>query len=136
MTAPPPPREEIQKELLRGEQALRAAQLLLQQLLLQDALSRSYYAILHAARAALLAEGVAVTSHRGVRRLFGQHLIKAGKLPLSLAEVLADEQDDRILADYDVLFEPELDRVQKRVADAEEFLAAVKTFLAQANMLR
>jgi len=132
----PPPREEIQKELLRGEQALRAAQLLLQQLLLQDALSRSYYAILHAARAALLAEGVAVTSHRGVRRLFGQHLIKVGKLPSSLAEVLADEQDDRILADYDVLFEPELDRVQKRVADAEEFLAAVKTFLAQANMLR
>jgi uncharacterized protein (UPF0332 family) len=63
-------------------------------------------------------------------------LIKAGKLPASLAEVLADEQDDRILADYDVLFEPELDRVQKRVADAEEFLAAVKTFLAQANMLR
>lgn len=132
----PPPREEIQKELFRGEQALRAAQLLLQQLLLQDALSRSYYAILHAARAALLAEGVTVTSHRGVRRLFGQHLIKAGKLPSSLAEVLADEQDDRILADYDVLFEPELDRVQKRVADAEEFLAAVKTFLAQANMLR
>jgi uncharacterized protein (UPF0332 family) len=63
-------------------------------------------------------------------------LIKAGKLPSSLAEVLADEQDDRILADYDVLFEPELDRVQKRVADAGEFLATVKTFLIQANMLR
>ncbi len=135
MTATPP-HEEIQKELLRGEQALRAAQVLLQQLLLQDALSRSYYAILHAARAALLAEGVTVTSHRGVRRLFGQHLIKAGKLPASLAEVLADEQDDRILADYDVLFEPELDRVQKRVADAGKFLVAVKTFLTQANMLR
>ncbi|MGZ9204936.1 MAG: HEPN domain-containing protein [Nitrospira sp.] len=135
MTAPPP-REEIQKEILRGEQALRAAQLLLQQLLLQDTLSRSYCAILHAARAALLAEGVTVTSHRGVRRLFGQHLIKTGKLPSSLAEVLADEQDDRILADYDVLFEPELDRVQKRVADAGEFLVAVKTFLTRANMLR
>jgi len=135
MTATPP-REEIQKEFLRAEQALRAAQLLLQQLLLQDALSRSYYAILHAARAALLAEGVTVTSHRGVRRLFGQHLIKAGKLPSSMAEVLADEQDDRILADYDVLFEPELDRVQKRVADAGEFLAVVKEFLTRANMLR
>jgi len=134
MTATPP-NEEIQKEFLRGEQALRAAQLLLEQLLLQDALSRSYYAILHAARAALLAEGVTVTSHRGVRRLFGQHLIKPGKLPSFLAEVLADEQDDRILADYDVLFEPELDRVQKRVADAGEFLAAVKSFLAQANSL-
>lgn len=133
MTATPP-NEEIQKEFHLGEQALRAAQLLLQQHLLQDALSRSYYAILHSARAALLAEGVTVTSHRGVRRLFGQHLIKPGKLPSFLAEVLADEQDDRILADYDVLFEPEFDRVQKRVADAGEFLAAIKSFLTQANL--
>ncbi|MGZ8374013.1 MAG: HEPN domain-containing protein [Nitrospira sp.] len=82
----------------------------------------------HAARAALLAEGVTVTSHRGVRRLFGQHLIKTGKLPSSLAEVLADEQDDRILADYDVLFEPELDRVQKRVPTQGSFLSLSKRF--------
>lgn len=130
-----PPREEIKKELLRGEQALRAAQLLLQQHLLQDALSRSYYAILHAARAALLAAGVTVTSHRGVRRLFGQHLIKSSKLPAHLAEILADEQDDRVLADYDVLFEPELDRVQKRVTDAGNFLATIKAFLNRDDVL-
>ena len=134
MTATPP-REEIQREFLRGEQALRAAHVLLEQPLLQDALSRSYYPILHAARAALLAEGATVTSHRGVCRLFGQHLIKPGKLPSFLAEVLADEQDDRILSDYDVLFEPELDRVQKRVADAGAVLAAIKSFLTQANIL-
>ncbi len=85
--------------------------------------------ILHAARAALLAEGVTVTSHRGVRRLFGQHLIKSGKLPPNLAEILADEQDDRILADYDVLFDPEVDRVQKRVNDADNFLETIKAFL-------
>lgn len=124
-----PPLEEIRKEFLRAEQSLRAAHLLLQQLLLQDALSRSYYAFLHAARAALLAEGVTVTSHRGVRRLFGQHLIKSGKLPPELAEILADEQDDRVLADYDVLFDPEIERVQKRVADAETFLISIKAFL-------
>ncbi len=124
-----PPLEEIKKELLRAEQSLQAARVLLQQGLLQDTLSRSYYVILHAARAALLAEGVTVTSHRGVRRLFGQHLIKSGKLPPHLAEILADEQDDRILADYDVLFDPEVDRVQKRVKDADNFLGSIKAFL-------
>lgn len=83
----------------------------------------------------MLAEGATVTSHRGVRRLFGQHLIKSGKLPAHLAEILADEQDDRVLADYDVLFEPELDRVQKRVADAGEFLESIKAFLKRENVL-
>jgi hypothetical protein len=34
-----------------------------------------------------------------------------------------------MLADYDVLFYPELDRVQQRVADAEAFLLAIKVFL-------
>ena len=40
-----------------------------------------------------------------------------------------------MLADYDVLFKPELDGVQKREADAGEFLGAAKTFLTGANML-
>jgi hypothetical protein len=124
-----PRREEIHNELLRAERSLQAAQLLLKERLLEDTLSRTYYAILHGARAALLAQGVNVGSHRAVRRLFGQHLIKSGKLAPHLAEILAEEQDDRMLADYDVLFSPELDRVQTRVADAEAFLTAIKVFL-------
>jgi uncharacterized protein (UPF0332 family) len=111
------PVEEIKKEFHRAEKSLQSARLLLRDNLLEDALSRAYYAILHAARAVLLAEGVNVTSHRAVRRLFGQHLIKSGKLSAHLATILAEEQDDRTLADYDVLFDPERERVQKRVAE-------------------
>jgi uncharacterized protein (UPF0332 family) len=129
------PVEEIKKEILRAGKSLKAAQLLLRDNLLEDALSRAYYAILHAARAVLLAEGVTVSSHRAVRRLFGQHLIKPGKLAPHLAAILAEEQDDRALADYDVLFHPEPERVQKRVADAEAFLAVSRTFLTNRNIL-
>jgi uncharacterized protein (UPF0332 family) len=129
------PVEEIKKEILRAGKSLKAAQLLFRDNLLEDALSRAYYAILHAARAVLLAEGVTVSSHRAVRRLFGQHLIKPGKLSHHLAAILAEEQDDRALADYDVLFHPEPERVQKRVADAEAFLAASRTFLTNRNIL-
>ena len=77
------PVEEIKKEFHRAKKSLQSARLLLRDSLLEDALSRAYYAILHAARAVLLAEGVNVTSHRAVRRLFGQHLIKSGKLLLT-----------------------------------------------------
>jgi uncharacterized protein (UPF0332 family) len=63
--------EEVQSELLRDEKFLAAARSLLKDDFLEDALSRSCYSILHAARAVLLAEGVSVSSHRAVRRLFG-----------------------------------------------------------------
>ena len=80
--------EEVQAELLRADKSLAAARSLLKDDFLEDALSRAYYSILHAARAVLLAEGVSVSSHRAVRRLFGSHLIKPGKLPVRLRRFL------------------------------------------------
>lgn len=124
-------REEIRAELARAEKSLKAAGVLFEEGLFEDALSRAYYVILHAARAALLAEGVRVQSHKAVRRLFGQHLIKAGKLDPRYATILAEEQDDRYLADYDVIFIPEKERVEKRVADASQFMETIKAFLKQ-----
>jgi uncharacterized protein (UPF0332 family) len=86
----------VQAELLRAEKSLAAARSLLKDDFLEDALSRAYYSILHAARAVLLAEGVSVSSHRAVRRLFGHHLVKPGKLAVRLAKILAEEQYDQI----------------------------------------
>ena len=71
---------------------------------------------------------MSVASHRAVRRLFGQHLIKSGKLAAHLAQILAEEQDDRMLADYDVLFYPELDRVQQRVAETRSLSPRDQSF--------
>jgi uncharacterized protein (UPF0332 family) len=128
MTEPSRP-EEVQAELFRAEKSLAAARSLLNDDFLEDALSRPYYSILHAARAVLLAEGVSVSSHRAVRRLFGHHLVKPGKLEVRLAKILAEEQDDRFLADYDAWFHAERERAEKRVSEAAEFLAAIKSFL-------
>jgi uncharacterized protein (UPF0332 family) len=121
--------EEVHAELLRAEKSLDAARTLLKENFLEDALSRAYYSILHAARAVLLAEGVSVSSHRAVRRLFGSHLIKPGKLAVRLAKILAEEQDDRFLADYDAWFHAERERAEKRVSEAAEFLTAIDLFL-------
>lgn len=121
--------EEVYAELLRAEKSLDAARTLLKENFLEDALSRAYYSILHAARAVLLAEGVSVSSHRAVRRLFGSHLIKPGKLPVRLAKILAEEQDDRFLADYNAWFHAERERAEKRVSEAAEFLTAIDLFL-------
>ena len=48
--------EEIRGEIVRGIKSLNAARKLFEVDLFEDAISRSYYAILHAAKAVLLIE--------------------------------------------------------------------------------
>ena len=86
---------------MRARQALAAAEILHKEELYADAVSRSYYAVMHATRAALLANGVVAESHSAVRRLFGQILVKPGHIESEWAKVLGVEQDRRIAADYD-----------------------------------
>jgi len=108
---------------------LQAAELLCENGLYLDSLSRSYYAILHAARAALLTQDVRVNSHEAVKRLFGMHLVKPGLLSAELAVSIRREQDDRFLADYDVTFEPGLEQTAERVREARSFLESIRDFL-------
>lgn len=70
-----------------------------------------------------------VESHRGVRRLFGQHLIKTGKIADKYARILSAEQDERLKADYDALYFADEEDARECVSDAGEFLAAIKNYL-------
>lgn len=118
-----------QKELNRAQKALSAAKALLEYQLYEDCVSRAYYAVLHAAKAALAMEGVEPQSHNAVRRMFGLHLVKTGKIEKDFAKILTAEQEDREIGDYDIHIEIEQDTAQKRVADAEEFVKRIKEYL-------
>ena len=118
-----------QKELNRAGKALLAAKTLLENQLYEDCVSRAYYAVLHAAKAALVTTGVEPESHRAVRRLFGLHLVKTGKIEKDFAKILTAEQEDREIGDYDIHIEIEQDTAQKRVLDAERFLQRITQYL-------
>jgi uncharacterized protein (UPF0332 family) len=126
-----PNQEEIEKEIRRSKKSTRAAERLFEDGFLEDAISRSYYAILHAAKAVLLFENVQVDSHEAVKRLFGLHLIKMSKIDSKYSKILREQQDDRYLADYDVAFSPESERVQRRIEDAKDFLEAMLKYLQE-----
>ena len=55
--------EEIKKEIIRAEKSLNSAKILVKNNYFEDAISRCYYGILHAAKAALLVENINVSSH-------------------------------------------------------------------------
>lgn len=118
-----------QKELIRAQKALSAAKALLEFKLYEDCVSRAYYAVLHAAKAALAKEGIEPQSHNAVRRMFGLHLVKTGKLEKDFAIILTAEQEDREIGDYDIHIEIEKDTAQKRVADAEKFVQGIEKYL-------
>ena len=118
-----------QKKLTRSKITLLAAKTLLENQLYEDCVSRAYYAVLHAAKAALVTVGIEPESHHAVRRMFGLHLVKAGKIEKEFAKILTAEQEDRAIGDYDIYIEIDEDRALKRVHDAEKFVQRIEKYL-------
>jgi uncharacterized protein (UPF0332 family) len=117
----------------RAQDSLRAAEVLHGQALYADAVSRSYYAVMHAARAALLANGVVAESHNAVRRLLGQHLVKPGLIEPEWARILGVEQDRRISADYDTETVWDEEGSNRLLIDARRFLERIHAYLVSAG---
>ncbi|MDR3450799.1 MAG: HEPN domain-containing protein [Alphaproteobacteria bacterium] len=116
------------KELMdKSRKALVSAKMLLDSGDADGAVSRAYYAMFDAARAALGGDGNA-KSHAGLIGAFGLHLVKPGKFPAEQGRALNRVQELRSVADYLASPVP-LDRAAEAVADAEAFVAAVRDFL-------
>lgn len=119
----------LRAEMDRAEKALQAARLLCEAGLLEDAISRSYYAVLHAAKAALLVHDAVAESHASVRRLFGKVLIQEGHIEREWAAVIANEQDQRMMADYDAEATWEVEAVGKLVDSAQAFIKRIHDYI-------
>lgn len=122
--------EQIRAQWGRALKSLRSAELLLRQEFLQDAVSRAYYAVMHAAKAALLRHDVVAKSHSAVRRLFGQMLVSSGEIEKKWAEILAQEQIQRAIADYLADTELDIEGAEEMVRDARCFVERMGEYLA------
>lgn len=121
--------ERATKELTRAKKALLAAKTLIEKDLFEDCVSRAYYAVLHAAKAALVLSEVEVDTHSGVRSMFGLHLVKTGKIEREFAKILTAEQEDREIGDYEIEIEIEIERARQRVNEAERFVQRIEQYL-------
>ncbi len=116
------------KELNRDKKALFAAKTLIEKELFEDCVSRAYYAVLHAAKAALALSEVEADTHTGVRSMFGLHLVKTGKIEREFAKILIAEQEDREIGDYEIDIEIEEERARQRVNEAEKFIQRIEQY--------
>lgn len=127
-------RVHIEAELARGREALRAAEALLAAGLLNDAVSRAYYAALHHALALLLTEGVEPRTHAGTSQMLGLHFVMTGKLSPERAKDLSRLEQFRGEADYNRFFVFTEPSAADEVQVARRFCASVAELLESATL--
>ena len=119
----------LQGLLEKSQKKLQVAQKLLQEGDLDDAVSRAYYCVFHAAQAVLLTEGLSAGTHQGLVNLFGLHLVKTGKFEKRFGKYLANLKDDRENGDYEVYSAIDLETAECAVREATEFLKTTEEYL-------
>jgi uncharacterized protein (UPF0332 family) len=119
--------------LEKADRALASAEVLLREGDAEGACNRSYYAMFHAARAALILVGAPseVTegkSHSGLHSAFNQYLVKSGHISQTLGAEFRRAERLRQISDY--LGDPiEDEKAELVLKHACEFIQKVKNEL-------
>lgn len=115
-------REEIELHLRRAEQKLEAARYLCDGGYYNDAVSRAYYCMFHAASALLLTRDIAPRTHRELIRGFGLEFVKQEIVDEWYAKALRNQKDMRELGDYDVTRNMSKEETEQLIKNAKDFL--------------
>jgi uncharacterized protein (UPF0332 family) len=102
----------------------------------RGATNRAYYAVFHAASAALLWVGVERAKHAGTQSAFGESLVRTGLIEPDFGRVYSRARKAREEQDYDLQALPLSEsEAQQIVTDAERFVKRVKSYLSEAGAL-
>jgi uncharacterized protein (UPF0332 family) len=118
--------EYIRHRLLRSQEAIEEAELLLANDHFMGTVNRLYYACFYAVTALLYGDGLTSTTHNGVRTLFGEHWIKTNRLPKEMGTFYRKLFERRQKGDY-------TDTVAFGRAEVEAWLTETKAFVERIN---
>lgn len=119
----------------KAEKKLEVAEKLLKSEDYEDAVSRAYYAVFHAAQALLLTEGERAETHKGLVTLFGLLFVKTGKFSRDIGKYLANLKDNRESGDYEVFSFIDKETAETAVAEAKTFLKEGKLYLKKIGVI-
>lgn len=110
---------------------LRVAEKLLQDGEYEDAASRAYYAMYHAAKAALATINIFPKTHEGVVSEFGRNFVLTRTFPKELGKTLADTKAARETYEYSVTATMEKTEAETIVFNTRAFVEAIKEHLKE-----
>jgi len=121
--------ENISVFLEKATECLTDAQALLEKDRFTATVSRSYYAMFHAAQAALISENIEAYTHMGVNVQFQKAFIKTGKLPVISGKTFSKILDQRLKSDYEIGFKASPSDAEHTFQEASNFVSAIRDFL-------
>ncbi|MEA5447522.1 HEPN domain-containing protein [Leptolyngbya sp. CCNP1308] len=121
--------EDQEELLLKAQQSLAAAQLLLGNDYTDFAASRAYYAMFYAAEALLEGDGLSFSSHSGVISAFGREFARTKRVPAKFHRYLIEAQNLRNTGDYGQFNAVDQVQASNIVEQSEEFLAMVQSLI-------
>jgi len=118
--------EYIRHRLLRSQEAIEEAELLLASDHFTGTVNRLYYACFYAATALLFSDGLSSSKHSGVLALFGQHWIRTNRMPQEMGGFYLQIFNRRQKGDYQ-------DLTSFYRAEVEAWLTETKAFVERIN---
>ncbi|MEO0395560.1 MAG: HEPN domain-containing protein [Cyanobacteria bacterium P01_A01_bin.137] len=115
--------DEQQELLLKAQQSLDAAKLLLSQDFADYATSRAYYSMFYIAQAFLEGEGLAFSKHSAVISAFGREFAKTQRVPVEFHRYLIESQALRTTGDYGQLNALTNEQAAEQIDHAEKIVA-------------
>ena len=122
-------RENIREEIDRANEAMRAADLLLENGFVRDAISKLYYCLLYSIRALLLTKGLEPKSHEGALRLFGMQFVKPGPFEPKDSHIFSKLMKFREEADYNPSYVFDKDDFTELKGDAAGLIQKITAYL-------
>lgn len=92
----------------------------------RTSVNRSYYSVLHMARALLILKGISPSTHEGIRTMLALHFVKDGLLPKDLLEIVKELHDRRTDVDYGDFVRIDRNKSADSLRKAKEFIKAAE----------
>jgi uncharacterized protein (UPF0332 family) len=120
----------LQYRLNRARVTLEEARMMVANGFEYGGANRLYYACFYAVSALLHAQGLSAARHAGVRALFGQHVIRTGRLPKEFGDLYNDLYEARQEYDYDDFVEAVPSDNGQHLLDAARFIEAIDALIS------
>ena len=122
-------RRVIEAWLVKADDALTDAAILLSHESLTGTMNRCYYAMFYAAYALVLRDGLELHKHSAVISHIHREYVKSGRISEELGRALLTAFDRREEADYHAMIRFSLEDVSNLLDQARRFIAEVKSLL-------
>ena len=122
-------KQEVASILSEASDCLCDAEIMLKNGRFKAAVSRSYYAMYHTAKAALIQIAVETYTHQGVNTQFAKYFIKTGIFDKSVHIAFSKMLDKRLKSDYEIGFKATETEAQYALNEAQKFYLLIFNYL-------